>query len=225
MEDTARIVAEMQTYYSRRAPIYDQSMGYDDPSAVDRFRRVVDSLRRQLAGQSVLEIACGPCFWTGQYAAAARSITALDYNESTLAEARRKPLDWTRVSLMRGDAYAPPFAPSAFDACVAVDWLAHVPKSRLAPFLRSLHASLRAGARVVFCDQLPSPDSESGLYDTEGNHLQERTLPDGARYRVIKHFPSEQETRVRFAPYCERVDIESFPECRRVVVGYTLLRS
>ena len=30
----AAIVEEMQMYYARRAPVYDASMGYDDPAKV-----------------------------------------------------------------------------------------------------------------------------------------------------------------------------------------------
>lgn len=225
MEDTAAIVAEMQAYYGRRAPIYDRSMGYDDPAVVERLQPVIESLREQLAGRSVLEIACGPCFWTSWFSPVASSVTALDYNASTLAEAQGKPLDWTRVSLVRGDAYQLPFGARSFDAVVAVDWLAHVPKSRFATFLNSLHTSLRPSARVVFCDQLSWPESQTGLHDAEGNHLQERTLPDGSRYRVIKHFWPADELRALFGPYAERVDVETYTECRRVVAGYTLLAS
>lgn len=222
MDDTPSIVEEMQAYYGRRAPIYDESMGYTDPAAVERLARVTEALTKQLVGRTLLEIACGPGFWTQAFSAVAATITALDYNRSTLTEARRKTLDWARVSLLAGDAYRLPFSTGAFDGAVAIDWLAHVPKSRLAQFLEGLHTALRPGARVVFCDQTPWPNSETGVRDEEGNHLQERSLPDGSRYRVIKHFLSDDELRALFSPHTDRVDIERIPECRRVVVGYTL---
>jgi 2-polyprenyl-3-methyl-5-hydroxy-6-metoxy-1,4-benzoquinol methylase len=220
--EAAPIVEEMQAYYERRAPFYDESMGYTDPAVVARLEPVMDSLRAQLANRSVVEIACGPAFWTHAVSESAAMMTATDYNRSTLAEARRKTLDWRHVSLVAADAYALPFAGGLFDGALAVDWLAHVPKSRLSLFLDGLHATLRPGARVVFCDQLAWRDSQTGIYDAEGNHLQERALPDGSRYHVIKHFRSDDEWRALFSPYAERVDIESFPDCRRAVAGYTL---
>jgi ubiquinone/menaquinone biosynthesis C-methylase UbiE len=222
MDETRSIVEEMQAYYARRAPVYDESMGYNDPGVVRRLAPVIDFLREQLAGRTVLELACGPGFWTRAMSGVARCIVASDYNASTIAEARRKTLDPRKVSLVVGDAYCPPFIDATFDAAFAGDWLAHVPRSRQADFLVGLHSALRPGARVLFCDQLPGPESMTGVYDGDGNHLQERTLPDGSRYRVIKHFPTHEEFLTLFSPYASDIVVESFPECRRVVAGYTL---
>src|SRR3954468_8637122 len=129
------LVEEMQAYYARRAPIYDHSMGYDDPAKVALLAPVVESLQRQLTGRRVLEIACGPGFWTEHVSRVAASLTATDYNESTLAEARRKPLDWDKVRLVVADAYDLSRVEGEFDAAFAIDWLAHVPRSRLRQFL------------------------------------------------------------------------------------------
>jgi hypothetical protein len=35
LPETTDLVREMQQYYDRRAPVYDQSMGYDDPAIVE----------------------------------------------------------------------------------------------------------------------------------------------------------------------------------------------
>jgi SAM-dependent methyltransferase len=222
MSEPRSIVEEMQAYYGRRAPWYDESMRYDDPAFVAGLEPVIDLICRQLAHRSVVEIACGPGFWTRAVSAVAATITATDYNQSTLAEARRKPLDWGRVSLAAADAYRLPLAPASHDAAFAVDWLAHVPKSRLRDFLEGVHSALRPGARVVFCDQLPWPNAKTGVFDAEGNHIQERTLLDGSVYRVIKHFLSDDEIRDLCSPYSDHVGIERLEACRRIVVGYTL---
>jgi hypothetical protein len=60
------------------------------------------------------------------------------------------------------------------------------------------------------------------LRDAEGNHLQERTLADGSRYRVVKHFFSDDEIRATFAPYSSHVEIRRFVDQRRVLVSYSL---
>lgn len=215
-------IEEMQEYYGRRAGGYDASMGYDDPGTVTRLAPVIGAIRDLLHGRSVLEIACGPCFWTSQISAATKSIMATDYNASTLAVARRKPLDWAKVTLRKADAYNLPRFPAAFDAALAVDWLAHVPRSRFDGFLGSVHRTLAQDALVVFCDQLPGIKSLTELRDVEGNHLQERTLPDGSLYRVIKHFLTDEEYRSILSPHAAEVRIQRFPECRRVVVSYRL---
>lgn len=216
----AAIVDEMQTYYARRAPVYDASMGYDDPAKVALLSGVIGSLQRQFKGRTVLELACGPGFWTQLVSEVALAITATDYNESTLAQARLKGLA-ANVALRVADAYDLSTVPGTFDGAFAVDWFAHVPRSRLREFLDGLHQRLRPGARVVFCDQLPGNQSWTGMHDVEGNHLQERTLPDGSRYRVIKHFLSEEELHEIFDQYADQLVVERYPECRRLVVGYT----
>jgi SAM-dependent methyltransferase len=214
------IVEEMQTYYARRAPVYDASMGYDDPAKVALVRDIIASLQRQLEGREVLELACGPGFWTQFVSEVARSITATDYNETTLAQARLKRFDRRNVSLRVADAYDLSSVAGDFDAAYAVDWFAHVPMSRVQGFLSGLHQHLRPGARVVFCDQLPGAESLTGMRDGEGNHLQERTLQDGSSYRVIKHFLSDDELHEMFGGHTDELEIQRYPECRRIVVGY-----
>lgn len=216
------IVAEMQTYYARRAAIYDASMGYEDSEEVALLKPVIESLQRQLKDRTVLEVACGPGFWTRMVSETAAAITATDYNESMLAEARQKPLDSGRVKLLRADAYnLSASVVRDFDGVFAVDWLAHVPRSRMRDFLEGLHGTLKPHARVVFCDQLPGQKSQTGIHDVEGNHLQERVLPDGQRFQVVKHFLTDSELQKIFTLYAEEVHIERFTMCRRMVVGYT----
>jgi SAM-dependent methyltransferase len=220
--ESVEIIEEMQRYYGKRAPVYDSSMRYDDPKMVQALEPVSGHLRGLLKGRKILEIACGPGFWTQQVSPAALSIHATDYNQSTLDQARQKDLDWDKVTLQRADAYHLPVLQGSFDAALAVDWLAHVPQSRFHEFLPGLHACLEAGSRVVFCDQLPGSESLSGSYDREGNHLQTRELPDGSRCRVIKHFLSPVELLEILDRYSDQVEINTFPQCRRIVVSYTI---
>jgi ubiquinone/menaquinone biosynthesis C-methylase UbiE len=222
-DDSANaLVAEMQLYYARRAEWYDSSMGYDDPAAIRALEPVAEALREEMRGRAVLEIACGPGFWTERVAPAARTIVASDFNESVLALARSKAIDSSRVRFVQADAYDLAPVNGEFDGAFAVDFFAHVPASRIVDFLDGLHRRLLPGARVAFCDQTPWPGSVTSLRDAEGNHLQERALADGSRYRVIKHFLSDDELRATFAPYSRRVDIRRFVDQRRVLVSYSL---
>jgi hypothetical protein len=108
-----------------------------------------------------------------------------------------------------------------FTGAFAVDWLAHVPRSRLGSFLEGLHRRLSPGARVVFCDQTPKVTSITGMHDAEGNHLQERVLPDGSRHRVIKHFFSDSELKELLGRYADEIAIRRFDNERRVIVSHT----
>lgn len=214
------LIEEMQRYYERRAPIYDHSMGYDDVERVAALKPVTDLVSEAFASRTVLEIACGPGFWTGWYGGVARGVVATDFNATMLREARRKKALARGVSLLAADAYALPFGGRPFDAALAGDWLAHVPMKRMADFLDGLHATLLPGSRVVFIDQSPGSHSIQA-FDDEGNHVQTRSLPDGSTYRVIKHFLSDTEIESVVGAYARgRVVISRFPEIRRVVVSY-----
>lgn len=212
----------MQSYYRKRAPIYDSTMGYNDHDTVSSLEAPIKRIKELLQSKRVLEIACGPCFWTQQVSQVAESVFATDYNEATLDQARRKNMDWSKIRLQRADAYDLSTVQGDFDAVLAVDWFCHVPKSRFHQFLRGLHERLQAGAQVVLCDQLPGSESISGLYDSEGNHMQLRELPDGSNCYVIKHFLSDTEMMAIFGCYSGQVEISRFPECRRTVVSYIL---
>lgn len=216
------LIAEMQRYYARRADVYDASMGYEDPDVVRSLEPVMEALREAMRDRVVLEIACGPGFWTQRVAESAHFVLASDYNESTLSLARRKPIDASRVTFVRADAYDLSSIVDTFTGAFAVDWLAHVPVSRLHGFLDGLHRRLVPGARMAFCDQTPRPTSITGVHDAEGNHLQERDLPDGSRHRVIKHFFSDAEVHDLLARYTDDVVVQHFSGQRRVVVSYTV---
>ncbi len=215
-----QIVEEMQTYYGRRAPVYDASMGYDDGQSVERLTPVIDLLRNLLRHKQVLEVACGPCFWTNFVSETSSSILATDFNESTLGQARQKPLNWEKISLAVADAYHLGAVSGRFDSAFAVDWFAHVPRSRIHEFLVGLHRKLEVGSRIVFCDQLPAAHSLTGVYDEEGNHIQQRTLPGGVRFRVIKNYFTDEESIKIFSRYSDKVEIRRFPACGRIVVSY-----
>jgi demethylmenaquinone methyltransferase/2-methoxy-6-polyprenyl-1,4-benzoquinol methylase len=215
------MIEEMQDYYDQRAAIYDSSMGYDRAEVLASHRRIIAHLQNRLSGRAVLEIACGPGFWTQHIAASASRVLATDYNESTLREARKKPLGGN-VTTKKGDAYDLSDLPEGFDAAFAGDWLTHVPLLRRGAFLAGLHAKLKPGALVIFCDQTPKEGSITGIRDSEGNNIQTRTLPDGRRFSVIKNFLTEDDFRKLLAPFTSSVALTQFPECRRYTVEYVL---
>jgi 2-polyprenyl-3-methyl-5-hydroxy-6-metoxy-1,4-benzoquinol methylase len=221
-DSAAAIIAEMQVYYERRAEVYDASMGYDNPEIVRSLEPIFETLCDEMRGRSVLEIACGPGFWTRRVAEVASFVLASDYNEATLRMARAKRIDPARVTFVRADAFDLSSIEGTFTGAFAVDWLAHVPISRLHGFLHALHGRLAPGARVVFCDQTPKPESITGIHDAEGNHLQERVLLDGSQHRVIKHFFADSELRHALAGHADGIVIRRFADQRRMIVSYTV---
>jgi ubiquinone/menaquinone biosynthesis C-methylase UbiE len=214
------IIEEMQRYYGQRASVYDSSMGYDDEAKVRFLLPIIERVRSAMRGRQVLEIACGPGFWTQFAAETAVSVTATDYNPSTLDEARKKGLPLDRVSLLQADAYRLDLSPGVFDAILAVDWLAHVPLSRMEGFLAGAVRRVRSGSPIVFVDQLAGAHSVTGVFDDEGNPIQERRLSDGSTFRVIKHFLSDAQIEALFSGFAGDLSIQRFSECRRVMVMF-----
>lgn len=195
---------------------------YVDPTVIDELRPIIEALRGIASERKVLELACGPCFWTQQIASVARAVKATDFNESTLEQARKKNIPWNRVTLEQADAYDLDSISGYFDMVLAVDWLAHVPKRRISDFLSGIAQRVPSGSPLVFIDQLPSADSITGQVDAEGNHIQERTLADGETFRVIKHFFSDEQLYAYFDPHISQLEIERFPDCRRILLhGHT----
>ncbi len=224
--DVTETIKHMQDYYGKRAPIYDQSMGYDDPARTAAHAGLIEFLRLWLRDRRVLEIACGPGYWTREVAQVAASLLATDANESVLREADKKHYPDGKVTFCLADAYTLRGVESGFDAAFAVDWWAHVPKSKRANFLRVLHSKLVPGGCVLLVDQLPRPNSITGIYDTEGNHYQTRMLPGGDSFQVIKNFTGENEFIAELSPLgCTAIEYHAFPEIRRSVLKYALPQS
>lgn len=214
------LIEEMQSYYESRAREYDDSMGYNTQEKVKELYPAIRLVREILKGRRVLELACGPGFWTQQIESAVESVVATDYNESTLREARKKNFDSNRVTFEQADAYNLDQIGGDFDALFAVDWFAHVPRSRIPEFLRSVASKIPEGAPVLFLDQLPKDHSVTGIFDSDGNHIQERMLEDGTRHRVIKHFLADSEIEHYFSDTNFEFKVTRMPACRRIAIEW-----
>ena len=130
-------------------------------------------------------------------------------------------MDWAKVSLQAVDAYDLARVSGCFDAAFAVDWFAHVPKSRFDPFLEGLHGRVATkGHGGLLRSACRGITVYEGLHDEEGNHIQMRKLQDGSRYRVVKHYLSDEELRDILHPYASEIRIVRFPEILRMVVSY-----
>jgi len=191
----------LETYYARRAAEYEKI--YQKPERQADLARLRKDIPALLAGERVLEIACGTGFWTPLIAAQAESVLAVDYSEETLAIARTKQYPKGNARFQRADAYALPDWKERFSGCFAGFWWSHVPLSRLDAFLNGLQARLEPGATVAFLDNRYVEGSSTALSrkDGEGNTYQQRRLADGSSHEVLKNFPAAAELRARLARF------------------------
>jgi ubiquinone/menaquinone biosynthesis C-methylase UbiE len=189
---------EVADYYRRRAPEYESIYFRPDAARLHELEDQARALRDWLKGRDVLEIAAGTGWWTVHAASVAKSMTATDVNEETLAIAQLKPLEKVRFQV--ADAYDLGALEGTFNGCLSCFWLSHVPRARLAKFLDGVHRRLEPGSRVFLGDNNYDPAvggklvQESGSTDT----FKIRTWSDGSQHRVLKNYYSEEELRQLF---------------------------
>jgi len=195
---------ELRTYYASRAPYYDAV--YEKPERARDIAFLRDYLPASFAGRAVLEVACGTGYWTQHIARTAARLVAIDAGPEPLAFARLRP-HAERVIFGLADAYALAAGLGEFDAAFAGLWFSHVPVERREEFVRSLHARLRAGAKVIFIDNSEVQCREWPIVETDarGNTYQRRRLRDGTTHRVLKNFPAEGELRGLLSPFAASV--------------------
>jgi len=183
----------LAAYYAKRAAEYERI--YAKPERQADLASLRSRLTTLLAGRTVLEVACGTGYWTEVIAPHARSITAIDFAEETLAIARSKKYPAGRVEFAQGDAYALADFGRRHDALLAGHWWSHVLLSRLDAFLAGVARAVAPGAIVVFFDNRYVEGSSTPLSrrDAQGNTYQARKLDNGSAHEVLKNFPTEQE--------------------------------
>ena len=195
--------AELVHYYRQRAGEYEAIYSKPERQADLAFLR--EHIPARLAGRDVLELACGTGYWTALVARRAARVVATDLAEEPLRIAQSKDYGECYVRFELADAYALSADLGTFDAALAVFWWSHVPLSRVAAFLSSLHGRLKSGARVLLMDNRYVEGSSTAISerDAEGNAYQLRTLADGSRHRVLKNFPAETDLRAALAPHAK----------------------
>lgn len=181
-------------YYAQRANEYEGI--YAKPERQSDLRILRDLVGEFVAREHVLEIACGTGYWTQVMSRTAGSVMATDINTEVLDVARSKGLD-NRVRFLQADAYSLPVTSGKFTAGFSGFWWSHIPRARLADFLRGFHQRLSPGAKVLFIDNRFVEGSSTPISrtDAEGNTYQTRRLASGATYEVLKNFPDESELR------------------------------
>src|SRR5580700_3639706 len=94
--------ASLIDYYAKRAKEYERI--YQKPERQADLARLRKLCAEQLAGQTVLEIACGTGYWTQPVSQTAKSIVATDINDEVLRIARAKKYQ-CEISFQQADAF------------------------------------------------------------------------------------------------------------------------
>lgn len=143
-------VSSVQSGYDRWAAVYDHDANPLQALEEPAVRVAVGDPR----GLSVLDLGCG----TGRHAlwlaAAGANVTAVDFSEGMLDEARRKP-GADNVRFLAHDLHQPlPFADGSFDLVVSGLVLEHI--RTLEPLFAEVKRVLKPGGRAVISTMHPA---------------------------------------------------------------------
>lgn len=194
----------LEEYYRERAASYDDF--YQVPRRQEDLAELKAWLVKATEGLTILEVAAGTGYWTQVAATVAKAITATDYNRKTLAIATQRKFG-PHVTFMVADAYRLPEFAAPFDAGMAMLWWSHVKRERRGEFLKHFSKCLRAGSLILMIDQsyLKGVSNPVSRKDEFNNLYTIRFLPNGARYEIVKNYPSDEELHDSFSEFCDEI--------------------
>ncbi|MDY7574143.1 class I SAM-dependent methyltransferase [Actimicrobium sp. CCI2.3] len=197
----------MAEYYAKRADQHDNV--YARPERQADLPVVRDWLQQAVAGQRVLEIACGTGYWTAEAVKTAEHVLATDINADVIAIARARNLPADKVDFALADAFAIE-TDQPFTACLAGFWWSHVLREQQDSFMERLREQLGKDTLVVMMDNVYVEGISTSIARTDllGNTFQIRRLGSGERYEVVKNFPSDSGLRKRLSPHLKDIRIQ-----------------
>jgi ubiquinone/menaquinone biosynthesis C-methylase UbiE len=178
MPETPTISPTVQSGYNRWAAVYD----HDANPLVNLEEPVVREAVGDVRGLKVLDLGCGTgrhALWLATHGA---EVTAVDFSEGMLAEARQKP-GADAVRFVIHDLHEPlPFSAETFDLVVSGLVLEHL--RELAPFFAEARRMLRSGAPSVVSAMHPAMflvDKQAQFRDPESG---EKVRPGSVLHQI-----------------------------------------
>lgn len=121
-------------------------------------------------GERILDVAAGTGTMSAKYAADGAHVTALDFSQGMLNEARRRHGDDPRIEFVQGDATKLPFDDATFEATTVSFGIRNVNDPQSA--LREMRRVTKPGGRIVVCEfSRPVNAAASAFYDTWNTYV------------------------------------------------------
>lgn len=121
-------------------------------------------------GERILDVAAGTGTMSAKYAADGAHVTALDFSQGMLNEARRRHGDDPRIEFVQGDATKLPFDDATFEATTVSFGIRNVNDPQAA--LREMRRVTKPGGRIVVCEfSRPVNAAASAFYDTWNTYV------------------------------------------------------
>lgn len=158
--------------FTRKAAAVTGRPAYDPDTAVIR-------MARPAAGDTVLDIGCGPGRVACRFAARARHVTGIDITPAMIARARQlqEERGLRNVSWHEGDALHLPCADGSFSIMISRYAFHHIPRRRRA--FREMVRVCAPGGRILLADVVISGRQRAAFNRTE-------LLKDPSHYSVMR---------------------------------------
>ena len=173
---------------------------YGTPDVVRRRREAIDALAPR-AGETIIDVGCGPAVFAADLAARVapdghivgvdKSAEMLDLARSTVA----RHVLGSMIEIREGDATALPVADGGSDAAVSVQVLEYVEDVPLA--LREIHRVLRPGGRVLIWDT----DWDGLIWHSSDNDRMQRVLREWDHHLAHPTLPRTLAAELRGAGF------------------------
>lgn len=155
-------VEQVRAQFTRQADAYARMTQTTDERGLRRLVEVAGVT----AEERVLDVACGPGFFTAALAAVAREVVGLDATEALLDIARAGAAErqLANMSFRQGEAERMPLENDAFDLTTCRAAFHHFPEP--ARVLAEMKRVVRPGGRILIADILASDDTaEAALHN------------------------------------------------------------
>ena len=142
---------KIEEYWNKRSEGFSKGILDELRDDYDKWEEKLEKLTEDAVGKKVLDIGCGPGFFTVLLGEKGFEVTAFDYSADMLKEAeknaRKAGID---AEYVRGDAQSLPFEDESFDIIISrnLTWNLEEPEKAYKEWLRVL----KKGGIIINCD-------------------------------------------------------------------------
>jgi len=217
---------KIEKYWDMRSEGYSKSVNDELMSGYEKWSEKLISFAEGAEGKKVLDIGCGPGFFTIIFGENGADVTAFDYSVQMLKEAEKNAqAKGVKAKFIQGDAQNLPFDDESFDVIVSrnLTWNLEQPEKAYIEWLRVL----KKGGIIINCDG----NHYSHYYNEE--YMLERTtgnFKDGHNKEYLKNIDvSIIDNIARDLPLSREVrpkwDIDFLIDCGVEKVGAEIERA
>jgi len=180
---------ELSNYYSIQSSVYDKV--YQKPERQNDLKYISIYLCDHFYNKEVLEIASGTGYWTKKIAQKANKVMSLDICPEMISIAKKNNDNCKNIEYLTTDIFNINVQiNNFFNAAFSGFWWSHIPHSKIAHFIDTLHLLLQPMSQVIFIDNIyvPGISHKVEFTDKDDNTYVLRYLKNGKKCLVLKNY-------------------------------------